>query len=512
MDPTFRRESLNIKSYPAPPRGPSALTVSVVVPEEKRTVVDGPSQVGSVVPVPSALIAKIGAAQSGAPSSWSAMISAPGASRLRAQLNVTSVTAGTIFWVTAGESGESVGFEIGQPGITWSPSVRGDTIRVVAETRSGTVFSVEAVAIIRAERDAVDCYLDATCFTEQDAPGIDMARAATAHLSIIKNGGVYICSGALIADQGTVDSYFITANHCVSSGVEAATIEFVWDAYTTSCAGPGRQTMRTYGSQLVATSAASDVTLLKVNAMPAGRWLLGWDPRVESVREGTVLYRLSHPGTEAGDNWYQQIFGQTVVDTFTSTCAGKSRPNFIYQRQIEGGAGPGSSGAPVILSGGYIVGQLSAACGPNPSEACSSTTKIVDGAFSASWPTVAPFLNNGPATQPEQCRADSTTLCLNNSRFAVAVSWRDFNGKTGSGNAVSMTGDTGHFWFFDRSNVELVVKVLDGRGLNNRFWVFYGSLSNVEYTLTIRDVETGTVKTYVNRLGSFGSVGDTNAF
>jgi len=57
-----------------------------------------------------------------------------------------------------------------------------------------------------------------------------------------------------------------------------------------------------------------------------------------------------------------------------------------------------------------------------------------------------------------------------------------------------------------------VIKVLDARAVNGRFWVFYGALSNVGYTITVTDTETGDAKTYRNELGSFGSVGDTAAF
>jgi hypothetical protein len=42
--------------------------------------------------------------------------------------------------------------------------------------------------------------------------------------------------------------------------------------------------------------------------------------------------------------------------------------------------------------------------------------------------------------------------------------------------------------------------------------VFYGALSNVEYTLTITDTQTGTVRTYKNPSGRFASVADTGAF
>jgi hypothetical protein len=103
-------------------------------------------------------------------------------------------------------------------------------------------------------------------------------------------------------------------------------------------------------------------------------------------------------------------------------------------------------------------------------------------------------------------------LCLNNGRFAVEAAWKDFSNHTGTGTAVGLTGDTGYFWFFDPSNVEAVLKVLDGTTVNGHFWVYYGALSNVEYTLTVTDTMTGHVKTYQNPLGRFASAGDTLAF
>ncbi|HYG64791.1 MAG TPA: right-handed parallel beta-helix repeat-containing protein [Thermoanaerobaculia bacterium] len=103
-------------------------------------------------------------------------------------------------------------------------------------------------------------------------------------------------------------------------------------------------------------------------------------------------------------------------------------------------------------------------------------------------------------------------LCLRNDRFRLEVSWRTRQGETGSGQAVRLTGDTGYFWFFNSANVELVVKVLDGRALNGHFWVFYGALSDVQYTLTVTDTATGRVKTYNNPQGQLASRADTSAF
>jgi ELWxxDGT repeat protein len=117
-----------------------------------------------------------------------------------------------------------------------------------------------------------------------------------------------------------------------------------------------------------------------------------------------------------------------------------------------------------------------------------------------------------PAAATGSCQPGPQRLCLNGGRFAVEASWKDFQGKTGTGTAVSLSADTGYFWFFDQTNVEVLLKVLDGTPLNGKFWVFYGALSNVEYTLTVTDTQTGAVKEYRNPSGRFASVADTGAF
>ena len=114
---------------------------------------------------------------------------------------------------------------------------------------------------------------------------------------------------------------------------------------------------------------------------------------------------------------------------------------------------------------------------------------------------------------PAQCVPGASNLCLAANRFRVAVSWRAVTqGTSGVGNAVALTSDTGYFWFFNSANVELLIKVLDARAINGKFWVFYGALSDVEYTITVTDTATGAVKIYLNPQGRLASVADTSAF
>ena len=111
------------------------------------------------------------------------------------------------------------------------------------------------------------------------------------------------------------------------------------------------------------------------------------------------------------------------------------------------------------------------------------------------------------------CAEDDQTLCLNEGRFQVTAEWATAGGGAGGGVAVPLTADTGAFWFFDSANVEMVVKVLDGCGLNDHFWVFAGGLTDTQVQLTVVDTETGTVGTWFNPEGTLlRPVQDVTAF
>lgn len=110
------------------------------------------------------------------------------------------------------------------------------------------------------------------------------------------------------------------------------------------------------------------------------------------------------------------------------------------------------------------------------------------------------------------CFGNGTTLCLQESRFQAEISWHDFDGNEGLGRVALSSDDSGLFWFFDADNWEMLVKVINGCGLNQHFWVFAAATTNVEYTLTVTDTETGEIAQYHNPLGtSSAAITDTEA-
>ena len=111
------------------------------------------------------------------------------------------------------------------------------------------------------------------------------------------------------------------------------------------------------------------------------------------------------------------------------------------------------------------------------------------------------------------CLADATSLCLNNGRFRVTADWKTGDGSHGQGRGASLSSNSGCFWFFDRDNVELVVKVLDGCSIGGSYWVFAAGLTHVAVTMTVTDMYTGIQKTYVNPQGTaFMPIQDTRTF
>jgi hypothetical protein len=235
--------------------------------------------------------------------------------------------------------------------------------------------------------------------------------------------------------------------------------------------------------------------------------------RFEPTRFGTLVYvdTLARPG------------GAIVADLNALTVSRGSRgstrksanPNTPVANLSEGALidvpSPNSVGAgapaPTASVLGYAWTGRSAAIG-NLGTTTQKTglVEVPPGSYTLAVDQVAAATVTAAGT----CTA-GPSLCLSGDRFRAEVTWQ--NGTVATpGQAVSLSGDTGYFWFSDPGSVELAIKVLDGRGQNGSFWVFYGGLTNVAYTLTVTDSSTGAVKVYNNLAGRFTSAGDVNAF
>ena len=106
-------------------------------------------------------------------------------------------------------------------------------------------------------------------------------------------------------------------------------------------------------------------------------------------------------------------------------------------------------------------------------------------------------------------------LCLQDERFTVRSTWRTQFGTRGKSPIVQgvTSDDSGLFYFFNANNWEILLKVLDGCSVNNRFWVFAAATTNVEYTITVTDTQEQQVRSYFNPLDNPAQpIQDTQAF
>lgn len=561
VEPLFLRDAVGVKAYAAAPRlaqraavAPASELPSAVssVPEEIDRIRvwnvghNEPARNGFLRTLPDTIDVRLdGAALAAAKGTaapfargvlattaggtvvYSTSIKVDGADRLRLRLDHVVLPEGATLWIYgSNETPTGFGRELVYDGTLWTPPANGPVVyldveipspKSAADTASFDIHQVvelltsSQAALTPKPEDSPTCVEDAQCINTSKFDDIQNVRKGVAHLEFTTNSGSFVCSGGLLNDRaGDGTPYLLTANHCISSQTVASTVVAYFDFVSTSCNGPynGNTAPHTSGAQLMATGTTSDFTLLKMNSIPSGRILLGWDPRSSSIVNGVRLHRVSHP--VPADTIYPQSYSNTFVNTTVGTCSGRPRTGYIYSNGGEGGVYGGSSGSPVMLDGGYVVGQLLGSCGPSPSDGCNPANSTVDGAFFSTYSQLTSFLENGTSSA---CVPSSTVACLVGGRFGVKVDWKTSDNKTGSGTAIKYTDATGLFWFFGSDNIEMMVKILNACPIGSTYWVFSAATTDVQYTLTITDSKSGQVKTYTHALGTPApAITDTNPF
>lgn len=116
-----------------------------------------------------------------------------------------------------------------------------------------------------------------------------------------------------------------------------------------------------------------------------------------------------------------------------------------------------------------------------------------------------------PTPQPTAAPGEEGAVSLQGGRFKLVLE----HGGPGAGRratGVRLTDNTAYFWFFTPDNVELTVKVLDGRGITGSWWVFYAAMTDVQWSLLVEDTVQRRAKFYVGAPGRQSSGNDTGAF
>jgi PKD repeat protein/Leucine-rich repeat (LRR) protein len=259
-----------------------------------------------------------------------------------------------------------------------------------------------------------------------------------------------------------------------------------------------------------------------------GGFVVAWDAEGEDDRE-VFARRFDRHGSPAGPELRVngRVEGAQTRPRLDTSSAGA----FVVVWENER---PGTAGAATVTSGQSVLGRFF-----DPSGKPQSGDVVVaaeDGETVPSEPdvsiddrgeTTAVFNRRerdgkprgirsriiSPAIESESCATGSQELCLQGSRFRLRLEFETNDGSAGLGTANLLTSDTGFFTFFDESNVEVVIKVLDACAINNRFWVFASGLTDVATSLYVEDTATGGLRTYHNAQGEpFEPILDTDAF
>lgn len=368
---------------------------------------------------------------------WTGKVTVAGAFALRLGLSAVELPRESRLFVYA-PGGEPVEFGLEMMSSRreiWCPSISGETVVLEVHVPASAVdhgkaaarFTVRGVIEgfpFESETRAIgtdsfnDCDVDPTCNAasvwEELGDGLDV-RKAIAYLEYVENNATYICSGGLLNNRPTsLPAYLLTANHCFSTQDSASSLVAYFDYQSPTCGGsasPGSFPSTT-GATLLATNATNDFTFVQLSGtVPSanGRVYLGWsagDPLPDEV-----VYRLHHPGGGP------LSFSATAVDdTGTFSCSAASESEFIYSLGLEGATVGGSSGAPALLWGGYVIGQLLGTCGVPNLDPCDYTDyATLDGRFSSTYWEILPWLD--PIPENLVATAQSPT--------SVALTWND---------------------------------------------------------------------------------------
>jgi formylglycine-generating enzyme required for sulfatase activity len=116
----------------------------------------------------------------------------------------------------------------------------------------------------------------------------------------------------------------------------------------------------------------------------------------------------------------------------------------------------------------------------------------------------------GPAAAVADSLA-AASLDLSKGHVRVGVTWRSqYTGQTGTATALPQTDQFGYFYFTDPNNPEVFVKVLDF-GFASPYLLFWGGLTDYEYTVTFTNIETGQSASFHKQPGTFTGGADNSS-
>lgn len=161
-----------------------------------------------------------------------------------------------------------------------------------------------------------------------------------------------------------------------------------------------------------------------------------------------------------------------------------------------------------------VLNVFSPICLPQPF----SETVVVGPLPAGTWRLETTIDGEPSVTKTVDVIPASPDLFFHDLKFRVRVEWSTPDGALhGNAYGVPLSDDAGYLWFFEGKNPEIMVKILDGRLVNGRWWVFISSNTNLEFKVHVGErVESDppfySEKTYVSPAGANKNFIDTTSF
>ena len=318
-----------------------------------------------------------------------------GALYTRVQFRRMSLPAGArLFIYSASNQDEYYGPYEGHgesaDGTFWTPPIRGDSVVIEyftpAEVNStNSPFKISAIAHIYKDLTAPNDPAGA-CENDVTSDWLNVAKSV-GRVDFISGPIAGSCTGTLLNDQANdQEPYFLTAHHCISTQTEAQSVTVYWNYNS----GEDPTIFpSTNGAGLLATGAASDFTLLRLNKnqMPSGLFFSGWD--ATNFAGTAAATGIHHPQAS-----HKRISFGTAVQPNPGDCDPDEqcvRVNWSSGVTEAGSSGSGIwTGSPSDPGGPKLVGNLTG--GPSACDEVPANMWDTYGRFSVTYPVIAGFL------------------------------------------------------------------------------------------------------------------------
>ena len=347
-------------------------------------------------------------------------ITSSGALGIRARLQLPAgMTMGEMrVAAKTGDAAETLPLMVARAGEIWTPYTDGETQIVEIHTLQRVDSSQIRVADIvhfeeslneakgprEASRNeaAGACSPDVVCTSDNSAIDVAIAERSrsVARLSFQSGSSAYLCSGTLI-NSSVQQNFLLTANHCISTQAEAASLSMRWFYESAVCGGgtaAASSVTLNGGAQLVFTNEFVDSTLLRLNLSPPnGVIFSGWN--ATALAPNSSIVSISHP-----DGDVMKYALGTVSSTIQERTDGLIRVEGYEQEMyailfsrgvIEGG----SSGSGLFTFAGgslQLRGVLSSSTtryDPDGISCVDRTENVNYGRFDYFYPQIAPILS-----------------------------------------------------------------------------------------------------------------------